>query len=268
VPTNADDPIARFDIRARLASVLGFRPAAVIFDMDGVLAETEPINERASAAVLARRGANLTAVEYRSLAGQSNDVSWAWIIDRCGLTDSVAILGQEYVQELIPLLTDLVPSPGVLEMVVRLRASGVLLAVGSSSPRAAVDAVLNVLNLTHAFDAVVTGDDVTHGKPAPDIFRLTSEQLSVEPGECLVIEDSPSGLEAAARAGMPAVAVVTRYIPREALSANLVVDSLEWLLEVSRLGDDRAAGRFGSPMRPPDGPITAPGEGPTPCAPG
>ena len=244
VPTNATDPVARFDIRARLASVLGFMPAAVIFDMDGVLAETEPINERASAAVLARRGASLTEVEYRALAGQSNDVSWAWIIDRCGLTDSAAILGQEYVRELIPLLTELVPSPGVLEMVARLRASGVLLAVGSSSPRAAVDAVLDVLSLTHAFDAVVTGDDVAHGKPSPDIFRLASEQLGVGPGECLVIEDSPSGLDAAARAGMPAVAVETRYIPREALSANRVIDSLEWLL-----GDNIAARVAGEGVR-------------------
>jgi len=63
--------------------------------MDGVLAETEPINERASAAVLARRGPSLTESECRVLAGQSNDTSWAWIVEHCGLTDSAAILGQE-----------------------------------------------------------------------------------------------------------------------------------------------------------------------------
>ena len=230
LPTNRSDPVAGCGTRSRLAGVLGHLPGAVIFDMDGVLADTEPINERASAAVLARRGASLTEYEYRILAGRSNDASWEWIIERCGLIDSKATLAQEYVRELLPRLSGLRPGPGVHELVNRLRVSGIHLAV-ASSPRAAVDAVLNALGLAHGFDAVVTGDDVSHGKPSPDIFRLASERLGVGPGECVVIEDSPSGLEAAARAGMRAVALETRYIPREALTANLVVNSIERLLE-------------------------------------
>lgn len=217
-------------MRARLASVLGFMPGAVIFDMDGVLADTEPLNERASAAVLARRGASLTENEYRALAGQSNDASWDWITEHCGLTDSPAILGQEYVCELLPRLSVLVPSPGVLELESHLTALGIPMAVASSSPRAAVDAVLDALGMARAFEVVVTGDDVTHGKPSPDIFRLASERLGVGPGECLVIEDSPHGIEAAARAGMRAVAVETRYFPREGLRADLIIDSIERLL--------------------------------------
>ena len=227
----AADAVPSVDARPHLASVLGFVPAAVIFDMDGVLADTEPINEQALAAVLARRGASLTEEEYRGTVGQSNDTSWAWMIERFGLTDTAAVLEQEYECELLPMVSaGVVPSAGVVELVGELRASGIRLAVASSSPRVAVGAVLGALGLTRAFDVVVTGEDVAAGKPSPDIFRLASERLGVTPAECLVIEDSPHGIEAAHRAGMSSVAVKTRYIPRDALRADLVIDSIERLL--------------------------------------
>ena len=225
------DPACHCDVRPRLADILGFVPEAVIFDMDGVLADTEPLNERATAAVLARRGASLTEAEYRSLAGQSAELTGAWLIERFRLTDTPAVLGQEYVRELLPrLAATVVPAPGVPELVDELQASGIRLALASSSPRAIVDAVLQALGLTRAFAVIISGEEVAAGKPAPEIFRLAAARLRVEPSHCLVIEDSPPGLEAARRAGMRAVAVETPYLSGEVLIADLVVDSLERLL--------------------------------------
>jgi HAD superfamily hydrolase (TIGR01509 family) len=219
------------DARARLADILGIAPEAVIFDMDGVLADTEPLNERATAAVLARRGASLSQAEYRRLAGQSSDLTWAWLIERFQLTDPAAVLGQEYVRELLPrLASTITPAPGLFALVDDLKVSGIRLALASSSPRVVVDVVLGALGLTRAFEVVISGEEVAAGKPSPDIFRLAAERLRVAPSHCLVIEDSPPGLEAARRAGVRAVAVETRYLSREVLSADLVVDSLERLL--------------------------------------
>lgn len=210
-----------------LDTVVGFRPIAVIFDMDGVLADTEPRNEQALATVLARRGARMTEDEYRGLVGQSNETSWAWMARRFGLTDATADLQDEYVREVLPLLSTLPPSPGVGALVGDLRAAGIRLAVASSSPRPAVEAVLGALGLASAFDVVVSGEEVTAGKPAPDIFRLAAERLDVAPSQCLVIEDSPHGLEAARRAEMRTIALRTRYTSGQALRADVVIDSLE-----------------------------------------
>ena len=217
--------------RLRLAEVLGFAPTAVIFDMDGVLADTEPFNERALGVVLARRGASLSRSEYRRLVGQSNEASWVWMIEHFRLTKSLVELGHEYERELLPQLTEVVPSPGAIELIHDLRSSGIRLAVASSSPRVIVDTILERLGLTHAFDVVVTGREVAAGKPAPDIFRLAAQRLGVEPAACVVIEDSPHGLEGARRAGMRTIALKTAYQRRDSLRADLIVDSLEWLTD-------------------------------------
>lgn len=197
-----------------LDTVVGFRPVAVIFDMDGVLADTEPRNEQALATVLARRGARMTEDEYQGLLGQSNATSWA-----C-----------EYVREVLPLLSTVPPSPGVDALVGDLRAAGIRLAVASSSPRPAVEVALGSMGLASSFDVIVSGEEVTAGKPAPDIFRLAAKRLDVAPSRCLVIEDSPHGLEAARRAGMRTIALRTRYASGQALWADVVIGSLEELV--------------------------------------
>lgn len=224
----------------RLATAIGFTPAAVIFDMDGVLADTESINESATAAVLARRGASLTRVEFQNFAGMSSDLCWAWMIDHLRLVDTAETLQREYVRELMPrLTTDLAPSSGAVDLVEELRACGLCLGIASSSPRRIVDLVLDKLGLAHAFAAVVSGEDVAAGKPAPDIFLLAAARLRAQPADCLVIEDSPHGLDAARQAGMSTVAVRTAYIPSSLLRADLIVDSIEQLA----WGRSKAAGK-------------------------
>ena len=92
-----------------------------------------------------------------------------------------------------------------------------------------MDALLGAIGLAGAFDAVVSGEEVAAGKPAPDIFRLAAERLDVAPGQCVVIEDSPHGLEGARRAGMRTIALRTRYTRGDDLRTDAVIDSLEEL---------------------------------------
>jgi HAD superfamily hydrolase (TIGR01509 family) len=231
VPSSS--PSGRRRRRHRLPEAIGFRPDAVIFDMDGVLADTEPLNQRALEAVLGLRGARLSAEELAALIGLSNDATWRGIVDRFALAETPRALEDEYVRALAPIVaSDAVPGPGVSELVGALAADGIGLAIASSSPRAAVDAVLAALELDEAFAVVVSDELVARGKPAPDIFLLAARELGVDPGRCVVIEDSLHGLEAARAAGMTSIGVRTRYNAAWTLDAQLVVDSLEELLSI------------------------------------
>ncbi|HEX6140267.1 MAG TPA: HAD family phosphatase [Candidatus Limnocylindria bacterium] len=206
-------------------------PGAVIFDMDGVLADTEPMNQRAQDEVLARHGVSLTDAEYATLIGLSNGATWRWLIDRFGLSGTPAALAAEYVAALRPAISEgLHPAAGVVELIAQLTDAGTRLGLASSSPRGAVDAVTEALGLSGAFGAVVCDEDVTNGKPAPDLFLLAAARLSVAPERCVVIEDSLHGLEAAAAAGMTAIGLRTRYNRAARLKAPHVVESLAELI--------------------------------------
>lgn len=210
---------------------LGFAPEAVIFDMDGVLADTEPMNQRAQDEVLARHGVSLTDAEYAALIGLSNAATWRWLIDRFDLPGTGAALAAEYVAALRPAIAGgLHPAAGVVELIGQLSAAGTHLGLASSSPRGAVDAVTDALGLGGAFEVVVCDQDVAHGKPAPDLFLLAAQRLRVAPARCVVIEDSLHGIEAAAAAGMTAIALRTRYNGGARLEAPHVVDSLTELV--------------------------------------
>jgi beta-phosphoglucomutase-like phosphatase (HAD superfamily) len=102
------------------------------------------------------------------------------------------------------------------------------IAVCSSSILPWVDACLEKIGILDAFDAIVTGTDVEHGKPAPDIYLLAAERLGVEPGQCLAIEDAPAGIESAQNAGMTVWAVLTEYTrDLELPNPDRVLESLE-----------------------------------------
>jgi HAD superfamily hydrolase (TIGR01509 family) len=121
------------------------------------------------------------------------------------------------------------PMDGVVEWLGALRASGIPCAIASSTQRLNIDCVMEQIRLGSCFQAVVSGDEVTHGKPDPKIFLLAARRLGVPPERCVVFEDAHVGIEAARAAGMRVVAVTTTN-PREALNdADLVVDRLDEL---------------------------------------
>ncbi len=119
--------------------------------------------------------------------------------------------------------------PGAVELIRRLGEFGLRLAIGSSGPPANVELVVDELRIRAYFGALVTGEDVSHGKPDPEVFLLAAERLSVRPAECVVIEDAPAGIEAAHRGGMAAVGLAVVHPAGKLTAAELVVSSLRQL---------------------------------------
>jgi len=200
---------------------------AVIFDLDGVLLDSEPIYLAATNSVLAREGKHLSPEENARYIGVRYRDMLADIIPRMGLAHGADYYVDQTRDEVLRAFgRPLTPPPGARELIERLADHDVPRAVGSSSVHAWVDQVLTNLGVREHFPIVVGGDEVEHGKPAPDIFLKCAELLGVPPERCAVIEDSPNGVLAARRAGMTAIGYRTAATSTLVLEGCLaVVDS-------------------------------------------
>jgi len=201
---------------------------AVVFDLDGVLWDGEPLYHRAFELVLAPLGHSLSAEDYGQIVGLSVEECWRWTKERFGLSEPLAALIARYDRAVLELLAGpIVPLPGARELVERLRALGVPLAVASSSRRGWVEAVLRGLGLDGAFAAVVTASEVARAKPAPDLYLAAARALGLPPSRCVAIEDTAAGVQAARAACMFVVQVRAASYPFPPLpEADLVLDSL------------------------------------------
>jgi HAD superfamily hydrolase (TIGR01509 family) len=183
---------------------------AVVFDMDGVISDTERLHVESEAVLLSRYGLEADAVLGDGrYVGVPDRQFFSEVFATHGVTADVdAAIAEKWA--LMARCPDaaIVPIPGALELIAALRRRGVSLALASSSPRRFIERVLRCLGLAQAFDVVVSADDVTRGKPAPDIFLAVAERLGVPPSACVVIEDSGNGMLAARRAGMTVVGLV------------------------------------------------------------
>lgn len=176
---------------------------AVIFDMDGVLVDSEPFGFEALRRVMSRYGLGYSEKENVEFLGRTTLESCRILQSRHGLPDSAETLAGFYLEEMLDQIgKGPVAMPGVPEVLVRLRAVGYPLALASSAELRVIHANLTALALAPLFDAVVSGTQVARGKPAPDVFVAAAERLAVPPEGCLVIEDSRNGLLAAKAAGM------------------------------------------------------------------
>ncbi len=201
---------------------------AVIFDMDGVLIDSEPLHFAVLSDLLARAGHTLTRAENEQFIGTTSEAMFSTLIARHGLAGTVGGYIARYDDMLLHVLQEPHdPAPGVTALMARLRELGKRLAIASSSRRAWVDATVQSLGLAGAFDAEVTGDDVEHGKPDPAIYLLTAQRLGVTPDRCVAIEDSPNGVQSARLAGMTVIGVRTEYTAHLHLDGVVrTVDSL------------------------------------------
>jgi len=212
---------------------------AVIFDLDGVLLDSEPIYLAATNSVLAREGQYLSPEENARYIGVRFRDMLADIIPRMGLAHDADFYIEETREAvLLAFGGPLVPPPGARELIERLADHGVPRAVGSSSVHSWVDQVLANLGVRQHFPIVVGGDEVAHGKPAPDIFLRCAELLGVPPARCAVIEDSANGVLAARRAGMTAIGL------RTASTATLVLEGCLAVVDSFH----EAAGHLGVPL--------------------
>jgi HAD superfamily hydrolase (TIGR01509 family) len=180
---------------------------AVIFDCDGTLVDTEPLARAAWERALAAHGYALTDADIEACVGLPYPTVHAFFAERTPLPDAAAFW-PEFAGGLYELIdTQLVPFADAVGAAAELRAAGVPGAVASSSPRERLDRTLATAGLTGAFDATVAGDEVSRGKPAPDMFLEAARRLGLPPARCVVVEDSPAGVQAGVAAGMPTLGV-------------------------------------------------------------
>ncbi len=200
---------------------------AVIFDCDGTLVDSEPLARLAWERALTPYGYALTDTDAEASVGLPYPRVHAYFAERAELPGA-EVFWTEFSGELFALIdSSLVLFEDAVEAARALRAHGVPVAVASSSPRDRLRRTLGRAGLLDAFDVVVSGDEVEHGKPAPDMFLLAASRLGVEPAACVVIEDSPPGVQAGLAAGMFTIAVC-RVPGTEAslAAADRVVDTV------------------------------------------
>jgi beta-phosphoglucomutase family hydrolase len=201
---------------------------AVLFDWDGVVIDSSPQHERSWELLAAAESLPLPEGHFKRGFGKKNETI---IPDILGWArgpaeiQRLARLKEETYRRLVA-ESGVNILPGARELLAALRAENIPCAVASSTPRENLDAIFAATGLDACFDAVVCGDDVENGKPAPDIFLLASKKLGVAPGDCVVIEDAHAGIEAALRAGMPVLAVATTHPVADLGAATAAIESL------------------------------------------
>jgi len=180
----------------------------VIFDLDGLLADTEKLHWHAYQEALRVHGAVLTEADYAEHWVRVGKGIGDWVTQHGLNLDPLALRAHKSQRYLELLATELRPMTGALELLAELRGKKTL-ALASSSYRDAVDGVVRGLDIGHFFQVIVTGLDVEKVKPAPDIFFAAAQQAGALPSQCLVLEDAEKGVLAAREAGMSCIAVPT-----------------------------------------------------------
>lgn len=181
---------------------------AVLFDMDGVLVDSEPVHAALVIELAKARGIALSEADFNDYVGRSPLNQWEDLCERYRLEErpeEIAAVQIETYYQRVKAGRAPARMPGAVELARALKAAGLKLAVASSNASRTVDAVVHALSLEGDFLAWVGGDEVARPKPAPDVFLEAAARLGVEPSACVVIEDSAHGIAAAHAAGMRAI---------------------------------------------------------------
>lgn len=218
---------------------------AMIFDLDGTLVQTERLKAisyaRAAVELCPYAVSQEEVLEaFKEVVGQSRRQVAQALVERFGLEDTarermaefrVHAPWQAFVQVRLNIYDAMLADPEVLrnnqwphnvDLLAQARRVGCRTGLATMSHCTQAQQVLEAINLTDAFDFVATGDDVEHGKPDPEIYQLVARELGVRPEQCLVIEDSPAGIEAALAAGMEVIAVTTPFTRERVRQAGLL----------------------------------------------
>ena len=202
----------------------------VIFDIDGVLLDSYKMHYECWRTIAEKHSIYVSEKEFDSLFGRrgSEIVREIWGKDLPG-EQVVAIHRQKQAQYRENLQRNFPEMDGAIQLIDALAAEGFILGIGSSAPPENVEMSLNGLGRAKSFKAVVTGSDVTRGKPEPQVFLLAAQRMGLKPADCAVIEDAVAGITAALAGGMTAIALAGTA-PAESLTmADLVVTSLRQL---------------------------------------
>jgi beta-phosphoglucomutase len=201
---------------------------AILWDMDGVIADSYSFHFAAWQEAFAKRGIKFTKEDFTKLFGTRNDFIIGSIMGRKLPERDVKIMVQEKEENFRRKATgNIKPFPGAVKLLNAIKKGNFKLGLVSSAPKENIELVLSELNLEGMFDCIVFGQEVSESKPSPQIYLLAARELGVTPNDCLVIEDSPLGVKAAKTAGMKCLAVANTHPRPKLREADKVVDSLE-----------------------------------------
>jgi len=202
---------------------------AVLFDLDGVLVDSEEYSSKTADMVYGSYGMKQTPQEKANVFGRKSIDNYRAAIKARGLDIDPYILVEKHVELFKKLIRGkLKPLPGAVKLIDCLKEAKVKVAVVSSSPRERVKATLAEVKLLDRFDIIISGDDCEKGKPDPQPYLLAAERLKVRPEDCVVIEDAQAGVESGKAANMKVIAVRSPNTHGQDLSkADKTVDSLE-----------------------------------------
>jgi beta-phosphoglucomutase family hydrolase len=201
---------------------------AALWDLDGVIADTEEFHYQAWRDVFAKKGVDFTMAEFMRHFGQRHDT-----IIRDTLGDSVtpaeliAINAEKQADYRRRVADHIQPLPGAIALIRSIQEHGIKQAIASSSPQENIVIILRGLGIENCFQAITWGTEVPEGKPSPQIYLLAARKLGIKPANCVVFEDALAGVDGAKRAGMKCVAVTNSHPESKLQKADLIVDTLE-----------------------------------------
>jgi len=205
---------------------------AVIFDMDGVIIDSEPIHLQQNQELFHKWQLNLEKDINLTLIGTNSNFKWKKLKKLYNLPMTVADLIKldrgNYLKHLKDNSQNLKPITGSLKLIKNLSQANYKLALASSAPIEVIDIIIDTFKIRDCFDVIVSGDFVARSKPEPDIFLLAANKLRVNVGSCLVIEDSKNGILAANKAKMKTIGYQGSNIYHQDLSqADLIINSFK-----------------------------------------
>ena len=208
---------------------------AVIFDLDGVIVDSEPLHHRAIRETFAPHGIRIFDEELQAYMGVPSRIVIQDLAELHDLDVGISALSEEHKSHLRTLYAESIPISGALELLEAVNASDLKLGLASSTDRDLIEVVLERLALNGFFNAVVSGEEVEHPKPMPDIYLEAARRLECEPRGCTAVEDSQAGVQSAKGAGMRCIGFRSPHsLGQDIGQADVIVEDL-WELDLDRL---------------------------------
>ncbi len=202
---------------------------AIIFDMDGLLIDSEPVWDKARSIMAAEAGIDWNTDDHKAVMGVSTHEWVSYMITRLKLDMPPEAVEKHIVDQMVALYKEQIPYfPGAVEAVA-LASTHYPTGLASGSPRQLIDTVTGDRAMSGRFQAILSGDQVAHGKPSPDIYLAVARMMDADPGRCVCVEDSGNGILAGKRAGLKVIAVPDPRFspsPEKLAQADVVLDAL------------------------------------------
>ncbi|GFZ92444.1 phosphatase [Paenibacillus marchantiophytorum] len=203
---------------------------AFIFDMDGVIIDSEPMHFDIDVKTMNFFGVTISPQELEEFVGMTNPEMWKILKQKFNLSNSVSDIIEYQLSSKIEWIrtTEISPIIGIFELILELKKHNLVLGIASSSPIKFINEVLIKFKIRDYFDCIVSGEEVAKGKPEPDVYLEAARLLGVDPSDCVVLEDSRNGIQSAKSAGMTCIGFINKNSGNQDLSrADIIVNSIK-----------------------------------------